>query len=162
MAKAIDAIYTYEFLKRLTTPFNETEAYKLGLIDEKGKLLKKASSREEKEAVTLFDRLIFNVKRLLGSVPGGNTKIASYAAALFLLRESEKPDYMMRTPTKEQFKVILQENTREILEELEEEGAPTNAAGTGANIAGLGENPPGRRQVKAFLRRKKRKKKNVA
>ena len=32
-------------------------------------------------------RLVFNVKRLLNKVPGGGSKLASYAAALFLIKE---------------------------------------------------------------------------
>ena len=63
MSQAVDIFLVYQFIKRLATPFNETKAFKLGLIDEKGKRLKKASSKDEKNAMTYFDRLIFNLKR---------------------------------------------------------------------------------------------------
>ena len=36
-SKITDLIFTYSFLKRLVTPFNETRAYELGIIDERGK-----------------------------------------------------------------------------------------------------------------------------
>ena len=37
MGRAIDLFVTYRFIKLLVTPFKETDAYKLGIIDEKGK-----------------------------------------------------------------------------------------------------------------------------
>ena len=49
------------------------------------------SSIEEREDYanyyTRFIRLVFNVKKLIGKVPGGKTRIASYAAALYLIKE---------------------------------------------------------------------------
>ena len=37
--------------------------------------------------ITYIDRLVFNLKRILEKVPFGKSQIASYAAALFLLKE---------------------------------------------------------------------------
>ena len=73
----------------LTTPFEDTDAYKLGIIDENGNRIKtkKVSTSEEKSAFTTFHRLVFNVKKLLEKLPGGQSRLASYAAALFLLKE---------------------------------------------------------------------------
>jgi hypothetical protein len=84
-----DTIYTYRFLKLLVTPFDKMEAYKLGIIDDAGKRIKekKVSTTQERESFNLFHRIVFNLKRLLGAFPGGKSKIASYAAALGLLRE---------------------------------------------------------------------------
>ena len=90
MAGAVDLFLIYQFLKRLTTPFNETEAFKLGIIDERGAILKKRSTLKtmaEREAYSLFDGMIWKLKKLLEKVPGGKSKFASYAAALFLLKE---------------------------------------------------------------------------
>ena len=50
MAKVADTYLIYQVLRRLTTPFDETEAFKLGLIDKDGKLLKKPKDRKEKDA----------------------------------------------------------------------------------------------------------------
>lgn len=87
--RAGDLFYTFRFLKMLTTPFNQTEAFKLGIIDEKGQRIKSKSlsTSEEKAAFTTFHRLVFNIKKLLEKIPGGSNKFASYAAALFLLKE---------------------------------------------------------------------------
>lgn len=90
MKQAIDLLAIYIFLKRLVTPFDQTKAYQLGLIDENGKRLKKAETKEEKNAMTYFDRLIFNLKRLLATIPGGKSQIATFAAALLLLREEDE------------------------------------------------------------------------
>ena len=88
-SRAGDLYYTFRFVKMLTTPFNETDAFKLGIIDEDGQRIKskKISTSEEKTAYTVFHRLVFNIKKLLEKLPGGASRLSSYAAALFLLRE---------------------------------------------------------------------------
>jgi len=88
-SRAGDLYYSFRFVKLLTTPWEETDAYKLGIIDEKGKRDKsvKIDNDEKKSAYTTFIRLVFNIKRLLEKVPGGRSTLASYAAALFLLKE---------------------------------------------------------------------------
>ena len=88
-SRAGDLYYTFRFIKMLTTPWEDTDAFKLGLIDNNGKRdkSKKISTAEEKDAYSTFMRLVFNVKRLLNKVPGGSSKLASYAAALFLIKE---------------------------------------------------------------------------
>jgi hypothetical protein len=68
------------------------DAFKEGIIDEEGKQLKKLrelKTTDEKDAYTYFHRMVFNLKRLLNKLPGGETKIASYGAALFLIKEDK-------------------------------------------------------------------------
>ena len=87
---AIDAFITFRFLKLLVTPFNKTEAFKLGIIDNGGKVLKKYKTLErieERQAYTILHRLVFNVKKLIEKLPGGKSRLATYAAALFLIKE---------------------------------------------------------------------------
>ena len=87
---AIDAFITFRFLKLLVTPFNKTEAFKQGIIDERGKVLRKyktLSTIEERRSYTILHRLVFNIKRLIEKLPGGKSRLASYAAALFLIKE---------------------------------------------------------------------------
>ncbi len=84
-----DTIYTYRFLKLMVTPFNKTKAYEFGIVDKNGKRTdKKITTSEERDAFNLFHRLVFNLKRLLSAFPGGKSRIASYVAALALLREN--------------------------------------------------------------------------
>jgi hypothetical protein len=87
---AFDLFLMYQFVKKLVTPFNETKAYELGLIDDNGKVLKKRNqlkSQEEKNAFTLIDVIAFNLRKILHRFPGGKSKIASYAAAMWLMKE---------------------------------------------------------------------------
>lgn len=86
----LDLFMIYNFIRRLVTPFSEWDAYKLGIIDERGKVLRKRRQlrrSEEKEAFGVFDVLVLNLKKLLERLPAGQTRIASYAAALWLIRE---------------------------------------------------------------------------
>lgn len=92
LSQAADAAYAFRFLKLFVTPFEKTVAFELGIIDEKGKNLRpirKLGLQKEKAAYTPFIRLVFNLKKLLALVPGGRSKLASYAAALYLLKEKD-------------------------------------------------------------------------
>lgn len=140
-SKAVDLYVIYQIIKRISTPFEDTDAYKLGLIDAKGKKLKKASSREEKDAVTYFDRFVFNIKRVMAKV-GLDTKVGSYAAALFLLKESERKGEPTESEILEGILVefdYLCENTSMSYGDLFLEDAP--AVATGAAVAGTGDDP---------------------
>ena len=87
LSKAADTVYTLRFLRLLTTKFEDTNAFKLGLIDKDGKKLKKPFTEKEKSSYNYFHRLVFNIKKLIAKVPGGSSKIASYASALYLIKE---------------------------------------------------------------------------
>lgn len=86
---AVELFLTYKFIRLLVTPWKETEAFEEGVIDNKGKLLVKGSAQSsaQKKVYTPFHRLVFNIKRILEKVPFGSSRIKSYAAALFLLKE---------------------------------------------------------------------------
>ena len=142
-SSTVDLILIYQFLKRLTTPFNKTEAYELGLIDEKGKRTKKKiETKEEENSYGYFDRLVFNIKRLIEKVPGGSSRLGSYAAALFLIKESVEPkkNYTEEELIEGWMSAMdnLEKSTGKTLNEMMEE-APANA--TGANVAGTGDDP---------------------
>ena len=160
MGQAVDLFLVYQFIKRLSTPFEETKAYELGLIDEKGKRLKKASTRDEKDAMTYYDRLIFNLKRLIAKA-GIQSKFVTFAAALFLLKEEQSGTKRDEEVTERELMLFKEQNMSTIknLVELTED-APANAVGTG-NIAGAGpgEDPPVSMRV---LRRHRNKNKQQA
>jgi hypothetical protein len=91
LKQAADAVYAFRFLKLLTTPWEKTDAYKYGVIDDKGNLLLKGRERKDsrqKDAYTVFHRLVFNLKRILQKLPLGQTRLATYAAALYLIKEN--------------------------------------------------------------------------
>jgi len=93
-SRIADLFYAFRFLRLLTMPWKKTAAYKTGMIDDNGKRLRdeknkriKATTPKQKSAYTVFHRLVFNLKRLLGKISFGRSTIASYAAALFLIKE---------------------------------------------------------------------------
>ena len=90
MNRLVNAFVIYKFIKLLVTPFEKTDAFKLGIIDKDGNYLKKQKdleSKQEKLASNIFTRLVFNIKKLLAKVPGGSSRLGSFATALYLIRE---------------------------------------------------------------------------
>lgn len=91
----VDMYLVYQFLKRITTPFEKWPAYHLGFIDKNGKVLKQRStltSADERRAWGYFDIVTANLKKILAKLPGGSTRIASMAAAYFLFKEHKNID----------------------------------------------------------------------
>jgi len=89
---AFNLATAYFFVKKMATPFKKTKAYKLGIIDDKGNILKKMKeleSDEERKAYTLLDRVIWNIKKLMSFIPGGGSMLAGVAAATALLMKEE-------------------------------------------------------------------------
>jgi len=90
----IDTYLAYKFIKLLATPWKKTAAYKLGIIDKKGKRIKSEeaddAARNSGSKYTNVHKVIFNIKRLINKLPGGKTKIGGAAAAIWLLKEEAK------------------------------------------------------------------------
>ena len=88
----LNLYFIYKFLRILTTPWEKSEAFKLGIVDDNGKILKKKralKTAEEKESYTMMHRLVWKLKRLMEKVPFGKSRLASYAAALWLIKENK-------------------------------------------------------------------------
>ena len=84
----VDFLYAMRFLRLLTMNWKKTGAYKAGIIDQDGKVLRKPETSRERDVYNIFHRLVFNVKRLIQKVPiVGRSALASYAAALWLIKE---------------------------------------------------------------------------
>ena len=128
MGRAIDLFVTYRFIKLLVTPFNKTEAFKLGIIDEKGNRAKiegtnKATSLntiKERNAYTDLHKLVFNIKKIFAKVPGLGSKLGTYAAALFLLKDTFKESVDPKMFEREFLKYI-KENDIKINDSITEE-----------------------------------------
>lgn len=93
MGKFVDSIITYRILKLLVTPFNKTDAFKYGIIDAKGKELKKMrdlNTVELRDAYTLLHRLVFRIKKIIEKVPIENKRLVSMAAAYSLIKEEHE------------------------------------------------------------------------
>ena len=90
--RAVDLIITYRVIKLLVTPFEKQEAFKFGIIDKDGKVLKKyrtLKTTKEKQSYTILHRFVFNLKRILARVGLGG-KLGSFAVALGLLIREDK------------------------------------------------------------------------
>ena len=130
MGRAIDLFVTYRFLKLLTTPFEKTEAFKLGIIDENGnRIMQKGIKKpqvplvtsQEKNAYTILHKLVFNIKKIFAKVPGLRTKVGTYAAALFLLKDTFKESVDDPDMFEKEFMKYLKENDIEFDNSISEE-----------------------------------------
>ena len=123
MGRAIDLFVTYRFLKLLTTPFEKQDAFKLGIIDKDGNRIKQPNSTrpavelattEQKNSYTILHKLVFNIKKIFAKVPGLRTKVGTYAAALFLLKDTFKESVDDPDVFEKEFMKYLKENGIEI------------------------------------------------
>jgi hypothetical protein len=92
MNRGVDLLITYRIIKMLSTPFNKQDAFKYGIIDDKGTVLRKfrtITSPKEKRAYTLLHRFVFNLKRLLAKA-GVRGALGSFAVAAALLFKENK------------------------------------------------------------------------
>ena len=132
MGRAIDLFVTYRFIKLLVTPFDKTPAFKLGIIDKDGNRLKEKTvargmqptqlnTIEEKGAYTILHKLVFNIKKIFGKVPGLRTKLGTYAAALFLLKDTFKESVDDPDVFEKEFMKYLKEEGFEIDDSISEE-----------------------------------------
>ena len=130
MGRAIDLFVTYRFLRLLTTPFEDTDAFKLGIIDEKGNRIKlpkstkpavELATSEQKNSYTILHKLVFNIKKIFSKVPGLRTKLGTYAAALFLLKDTFKESVNDPDMFEKEFVKYLKENNIKFDDEISEE-----------------------------------------
>ena len=134
MGRAIDLFVTYRFIKLLVTPFEKTDAFKLGIIDKNGNRVmpppinnvrqtkpKSLGTIEEKNAYTILHKLVFNIKKIFGKVPGLRTKLGTYAAALFLLKDTFKESVDDPDVFEKEFMKYLKEQGIEIDDSISEE-----------------------------------------
>jgi len=140
MGRAIDLFVTYRFIKLLVTPFERTEAFKLGIIDKDGNRImpppksgvrqtkpEPLRTTEERSAYTVLHKLVFNIKKLFAKVPGLRTKLGTYAAALFLLKDTFKESVDDPDVFEREFMKYLKEEGYEIDDTITE------------NVIGFGE-----------------------
>ena len=130
MGRAIDLFVTYRFLRLLTTPFKKTDAFKYGIIDKDGNRIKKPKSTkpavelatsELQNSYTILHKLVFNIKKLFAKVPGLRTKVGTYAAALFLLKDTFKEHVEDPDMFEKEFIKFLKENGVELDSEISED-----------------------------------------
>ena len=163
MNKNLDLYIVYQFLKKLSTPFKDWKAFDLGIIDEKGNVLKSRDQLTDKELKdwTYFDLLVTNIKKLISAIPAGNQKMANILMALYLTKEYKGKKAIVSEPglKKTQGQVIgyarmkEQHELADLLEQVNVNEEAINSAG-GGNVAGIGVGPQGEPGMKlAMIRR---------
>lgn len=90
--KVISAFTVFKFIKAMTTPFNQMDAYDLGIIDSKGKFIKKLdqlTTNQERKSVDAFNRLVINFKKIIEKVPDPSLKanLKRLPTAMVLLKD---------------------------------------------------------------------------
>jgi hypothetical protein len=168
MSRIVDNLIAYRILSMLVTPFEDTKAYKLGIIDKAGKNLKKASTlktTEEKDSYTYLHRLVFNMKKIINKI-GGENKLKSLVAALWLVKEQYESGNRSTALMEEKYKKILETVNNNVILVEEEiavrkffEEAPVNATG-----AAVSTNEPviQKKDIKKYQIMAKRKPVNVS
>jgi len=137
MSRFVDNVLAYRILSMLVKNFKDTQAYKLGLIDDKGKNLKKPETSAEKDAYTYLHKLVFNMKKIVNRLPGGESKLKSIVTALFLIKEYYESGNRTTSLMEDRYKSLIDMDISLIEEEILvekymkdiEEDAPTNATG---------------------------------
>jgi len=122
MSRIVDNLIAYRILKMLVTNFEDTEAFKLGIIDAKGKNIRKANTLQtskERDAYTYLNRLVFNMKKIINKIPSGESKIKSLVAALWLVKEQYQSSSRSTALMQEKFDDImkLMDNRVSLVEE---------------------------------------------
>lgn len=117
MTGVFDAVVTYQFIKLLSQDFTEWKAYELGIIDEDGNTLRKRrtlKTTEERNSFTTFHVVIRNLKRILEKTPFGKSKLVSFGAALFLIKENREnmPEYSVEELQEQINNIINHNNTK--------------------------------------------------
>lgn len=157
-----DQFLTYQFLARVSTPFNQWDAFRLKIIDGQGKVLRPRETlktQQEKNAWGQFDIICCNLKKIIAKYPSlssqsamiRNTKwslknqqpgfsaipIQAVGAAYFLMKEG-LPTYDDEN--------LLTEKVNYYTKIIENEGVAVNNVG-GGQIASVGVGdqgePPG-------------------
>ena len=97
MANFSNILLAYKILKDLGQKFDEFDAYRLGIIDKEGKLLRSPKTDEEKDAYDSYTRMVINMKRLLQRFVGKNPSVQKLTSLLLLKEgmEQETVDVVM-------------------------------------------------------------------
>ena len=121
MAKIIDNLLAFRILYMLVTQFEDTPAFKHGIIDKNGVPLKKMKdlkTSEERDSYTYLNKLVFTMKRLIGKLPGGKSQLASIVAAYYLIKESYETNTKLTEERYQQTLSLLESNFTLVEEQI--------------------------------------------
>lgn len=119
-SRIIDNVIAYKVLRMLITNFDNTEAFKLGIIDASGKTLRKSNqftTDAERNAYNYLTRLVFNMKKLINKL-GGENQLKSMAAAIWLIKETYQTGNGNLYELETKYKKIIESNVHLVEEEI--------------------------------------------
>lgn len=143
MAQLVDNLIAFRILSMLVTPFEQTKAYELGVIDKNGNALKKLKDMTwtEKDNYSMLHRMVFRLQKIMNKIPLVNSKLGTLATAYFLVKECYA---VQKVPTnlEEEFVDLLRKIQKEDIVLVEEyllveeflkldEEMPANVTGVG-------------------------------
>jgi len=120
MSRIIDNAIAFKVLHMMVTNFTDTEAFKLGIIDAHGNTIRKSvhfTSDAERNAFDYLHRLVFNMKKIINKI-GGENKLKSMAAALWLIRENYKSGARTTSQLEVKFKKLMETDIHLVEEEI--------------------------------------------
>jgi len=171
-SRLVDGVIVLRLLKLLSTPIENSDAFKMGIINQDGKKIKEPSGAQEMAAYTILNRFIFKIQFALMKSPDRAAKrLLTLTAAIAILREHTSAELDLYTNadiealldmyetdgTVIQESALLEHNTLSYKNFREEVAA--NSAGGGA-IDGIGigaKGEPGRDPVMMPMIRRKKK-----
>ncbi len=86
-AKAYEILTIAKILKMLKKDYKEFDAYKLGIIDAKGNVIRNPETEKEKDAMNILNRFVLNMKKMLDKIPFMKSRLATTLMVYNLLKE---------------------------------------------------------------------------
>lgn len=166
MSRIIDSVVSYRILQLLLTPIEETDAFKLGIIDRKGNRIKYPSTTEEKDSYTFLNKLVFRLKRILDKTPNGTNDIRRFAATTHFVRECIETNNFQNLDSRlndvlqclnEDININMEQKTKTKFSKFIVEDAPANNAVSTPGIDGFKPDElPGKKKKKFNIFRRKK------
>ena len=135
----IDNLIALRILHMLVTPFEDTPAYQMGLVDKNGKKVRDPKTEQEKDSYDYLTKLVFNMKKIINKLPGGENKIKNLVAALYLIKESYRTN--IEYVSEEEWYKIVHSDVILVEESIQYEMYCEEGEGGGA-VAGQGQVTP--------------------
>jgi len=112
---AFGKLQAYKFAILLSRPFTEWDAFKLGIINEKGEILKRPVTSEERNSLDTFENLVRKIKKLLVKyIP--DTRFLQFLIAAYLLKNEN--EYDIFTKITEELSIKEQDMLHGILNDI--------------------------------------------
>jgi len=93
--KQSDIYLAYKFANLIRTDFNKWDAYRIGLIDNQGNIIRIPKEPHEKKAFGLFEDLVRKVKRALVKY-AGKSNVLSNLISLYVLKNESRDIHKIR------------------------------------------------------------------